>query len=55
MIKWIKELEQALDKPGSVGYSKLRKLQEEKFQGYININFRGGKIKSVNAYDTIPL
>jgi len=55
MIQWIKELEQKLDKPGSVSYNKLRRLQEEKFQGYININFSGGKIKSINTYETTSL
>jgi len=55
MIRWIKELESLLDKPGSVGYTKLRNLQEEKFQGNIRINFNAGKISSINPYETISL
>jgi len=55
MIRWVKELEQKLDKPGSVGYDKLRNLQEEKFQGNIRINFNSGRISSINPYETIKL
>lgn len=55
MIQWIKELERKLDKPGAVGYSKLRRLQEEKFQGNIRINFSNGKISSCNIYDTVKM
>ena len=55
MIKWIKELEDKLDKPNSIGYNKLRNLQEEKFQGNLRINFKDGNIKSINPYDTIQL
>ena len=53
MIKWIKELESQLDKPGSIGYVKLRTLKEDKFQGNLRINFNNGKISSYNYYETM--
>jgi len=55
MIEWIKELESKLDNPNNSGYSKLRKLKEEKFQGNIRINFTAGKISSCNIYDTVKM
>jgi len=55
MIQWIKELSQKLDNQDHSGYSRLRRLQENKFQGHININFTAGKIKSINTYETTSL
>ena len=55
MIQWVRELERKLDRPGTMGYNKLRRLKEEKFQGNIRINFNKGKIVSINPYETIDM
>ena len=55
MIQWVRELERKLDRPGTMGYSRLRKLKEEKFQGNIRINFNAGKIASFNINETVTL
>ena len=48
MIDWLKLFEEKFRNDNH-----LRKLKEEKFHGYIKINFSDGEVIDVNKYQTI--
>ena len=48
MIDWLKDFEEKFKED-----KHLKKLKEEKFHGYIKINFSSGEVIDVNKYQTI--
>lgn len=55
LIAWVKNLENKINSQRVDSYNRLSKLEEDKFQGNIRLNFSSGRIVSINIYDTVDL